>query len=228
MAQAMGLESGSEGRLTPDGGDRTAHAALEQLHAEVDELRASRERLVHAADADRSRIERELHEGVQQHLVALAVKLQLAETSAGSDRAATRGLLEEMRGDVEEALDEAARLAQRISAPLELGGLAVALRAAAATAGVPATVDVEGASSYPDEVARTVYLCWLEALEAADGEEPAIRVWEEDGRLIVDLSAATGSQAGLERLRDRFEALGGSLEVDATSAGVRISGSLPL
>ena len=204
---------------------------LERLRAEVEELRASRERLVRAADADRRRLEHELHEGVQQRLVALAVELQLAESLQGSDPAATKGILEELRHEVGQALEEAGRLAQRVHVMLDLGGLAVALRAAAASAGTPATVDVAGRSSHPDAIARTVYLCWLATLEAAVGAEaePAIRVREEDGRLVLELSAATGAQAGLERLRDRFEALGGGLEIAAAPAGgLRVAGSLPL
>ena len=198
-------------------------------HGEAEELRASRERLVLAADAELRRIERELHEGVQQHLVALAVKLQLAEASSGSDPEAVKILLEEMRGDVAEALDEAARLAQRIHAPLELGGLAAALRAAAASAGTPATVKVDGDGTYPDEIARTVHLCWLEALELAGEAGAAIGVREEGGRLVFEISAAAGRETGYDALRDRAEALGGRLTMERDAAGgLRVSGSLPL
>ena len=200
-----------------------------ESHPEVEELRASRARLVHAADGDRRRLERELHEGVQQHLVALAVELQLAESMSGSDPTAAASRLEEMRRDVEEALDETRRLAERIHAPLELGGLAVALRAAAASAGTPATVDVDVGSGCPDVVARTVYLCWLEALDAATGGEPTIRVRCDDGIVTFELSAGAAARTGLQGLRDRAEALGGSLELHAgASGGVRASGSLPL
>ena len=193
-----------------------------ESHDEAEELRASRARLVHAADADRRRLERELHDGVQQRLVALAVELQLAEPAAAS-------LLEEMRREVEEAIEDARRLAARLHAPLELGGLGVALRAAAASGGTHATVDVAEGPSYPDVVARTVYLCWLEALEAAAGDEPTIRVQEGQGMVSFELSAGTAARAGLERLRDRVEALGGRLELDASpSGGLRASGSLPL
>ena len=188
--------------------------------AEAEELRASRARLVHAADADRRRLERELHDGVQQRLVALAVELQLADPAGG--------VPEEMRRGVEEAIEDARRLAERIHAPLELGGLAVALRAAAASGGTHATIDVAAGPSYPDVVARTVYLCWLEALEAAAGDEPTIRVREGDGVVTFELSGATTARVGLERLRDRVEALGGRLELDAApSGGLRASGSLP-
>jgi len=195
---------------------------------ELVQVRASCARLIRASDADRRRLERRLHDGLQQRLVALAVELQLAESSAGSLGAAD--LLGGAHRDVEQALDEARRLAERIHAPLELGGLAVALRAAAVTAGVRATVEVvEGDSTYPDETARTVYLCWLEALDAVEGEGAAIRVREEDGRLTFELSARTGALTGLEHLRDRVEALGGSLHIDAVpSGGLQALGSLPL
>ena len=190
-------------------------------HDEAEELRASRARLVHAADADRRRLERELHDGVQQRLVALAVELQLAEPA--------EGVLEEMRRGVDGAIEDARRLAERMYAPLELGGLPVALRAAAASAGTAATVDVDAGPSYPDVVARTVYLCWLEAVDAAAGGEPTIRVRGENGTVGFELSAVEAARPGLERLRDRVEALGGRLELDASpSGGLRASGSLPL
>ena len=83
------------------------------MHDEIDDARARR-RLVLAADADRRAIERELHEGVQQHLVALAVNLQLARQSADADPEAAKELLEQMGRDVQQALDETAQLAQRI------------------------------------------------------------------------------------------------------------------
>jgi signal transduction histidine kinase len=205
---------------------------LDRLRDDVAELRASRERLVLAADADRRRIERELHESVQQHLVALAVNLQLAGPLVDSDPAAAKALLEEMGRDVQYALDETAQLAQRIYPPLlETGGLAAGLRAAAVNAGVPASVEVAAGSSYPPEFARTVYLCWLEALEHAGAEARAtITVREEDGALKFDVvEDAARSGAGFERLRDRVEALGGRLTIRSEpGCGTRVSGSLPL
>ena len=194
---------------------------------ELVQVRASCARLIRASDADRRRLERELHDGLQQRLVALAVGLQLTESSVGSPGAAD--LLRDARRDVEQALDEARRLAERIHTPLELGGLAVALRAAAVTAGVSATVEVAGGSTYPDETARTVHLCWVEVLDAADGEGAAIRVREEHGRLTFELSARAGALTGLEHLRDRVEALGGSLQIDTVpSGGLRVLAWLPL
>ncbi len=169
---------------------------------------------------------------MQQHLVALAVKLQLAESVVESDPAATRALLEEMAADVQQALDEAGRLAGQICAPLiEVGGLGAALRAAAVGAGVPASVDVAGHTSYPPEVAMTVYLGWLEALEwPAGGAKAAITVRDDERTLTFDLSwSAPGEKGTLAQLRDRVEALGGRLTVEpAPAGGTRVLGSLPL
>jgi signal transduction histidine kinase len=206
---------------------------LERLRLEVAELRASRERLVLAADADRRRIERDLHEGVQQRLVALAVNLQLADPLVAADPAAAKALLEEMGRDVQHALDETGQLAQRIYPPLlERGDLAAALRAAAVSAGVPASVEVAAGSSYPPELVRTVYLCWLEALEHPGAEARAkITVREEEGALAFEIVEDSGrsAPAGLERLRDRVEALGGRLTIRPEPGGrTRVSGSLPL
>jgi signal transduction histidine kinase len=137
-----------------------------EAHPEAAELRASRERLVLAADADRRTIERELHEGLQQQLVALSVKLQLAGRSADDDPAAMKALLLEMERDIQQALDETGRLAERIYPPLlEAGGLLAALRSAAVRFGTPTRFEVTAGAVYPPEVAGTVYFCCAEALE---------------------------------------------------------------
>lgn len=204
---------------------------IKRLHAEVAELRASRERLVLAADADRRRIEHDLHTGVQQHLVALAVDLQLAAQAADTDPATTKALLEEMGRDVQHALEETAQLAQRIH-PTLLGarGLAALLRAAAASAGVPASVEVATESTPPD-LATTIYLCWLATLEHHGGEARATIIVREDEEALVFevVGNAERSEAGFDWLRDRVEALGGRLTLGSEPGrGVRISGSLPL
>jgi signal transduction histidine kinase len=203
---------------------------LDRLRIEIEELRAARARLVLAADADRRTIERELHGGVQQRLVALATTLQLAQRA--TDPAALEVLLEEMTRDVRQALDEAALLAQGIyPSALELGGLAALLRAAAVNADVPATVDISGGASLAPEVAMTVYLCWLALLGSGRSEAPVtIRVRESEDALTFRL-VGTGAQADaeLDRLRDRLEALGGRLTIEPDpEGGVRLSGTLPL
>jgi signal transduction histidine kinase len=204
---------------------------LERLRAEVEGLRASLKRLVMAADADRRAIERDLHDGVHQHLVALAVNLELAGQAANSDPAAAKTLLQEMGRDVQQALDETALLAQRIyPTTFEADGLAALLRSAALNAGVRASVDVAAGSNYSPEVGMTVYLCWLDALARGSGETRlTIRV--RDGEDALDFEVvgnAARSDADLVRVQDRVEALGGRVTIrSGPGGGVRVSGSLP-
>jgi signal transduction histidine kinase len=214
----------------------TLEESLDRLRLEVEELRASRERLVVAADADRRRIERELHDGPQQHLVALAVNLQLARQVADPNPAAVKALLDEMGRDVQHALEEVGKLAHRIYPPLlEAGGLAAALRTAAVSIGVPTRIDVAADAGYPPEVAGAVYFCCLEVLErAGDGARATVAVRPEEGALVFEVcdgtgSETTGSSGVLSRLRDRVEALGGELTIQTgPGRGTRVSGSLPL
>jgi two-component system NarL family sensor kinase len=156
-----------------------------------------------------------------------------------TDPAAVKALLEEMGRDVQQALDETARLTQRIYPPLlEAGGLAAALRATATSIGIPVSVEVEAVAGCPPEVARTVYLCCLEALEDVGADARAtVRVRKEEGAIAFEVAAdgarsvaaAARSDAGLDRLRDRVEALGGQLRVRSEPCcGTRVSGSLPL
>lgn len=205
---------------------------LEQLRVEIEELRSALIRLVLAADAERRAVERDLHDGLRQHLIALAVDLQLARQAAGSDPVRTDTLLEEMGRDVQHALDEAALLAQRIyPATLESGRLGALLRSAAVSAGVPASVDVTARSNHPPEVALTLYFCWLKILAGASAETPVtISVRESEDALAFEVVGnAAGSDADLDRLRDRVEALGGRLTITpAARDGIRVSGSLPL
>jgi signal transduction histidine kinase len=202
------------------------------LRLELDELRASRERLVLASDADRRRIERDLHDGPQQQLVALAANLQLARRLADADPTAAKALLDEMGRDLRQALDEAGKLAQRIYPPLlDAGGLAVALRAAAVSLGVPTRIEVAAGAGCPPEVAGAVYFCCVEVLECAAAEATArVTVRGEDRVLAFEVvTNSVCSDAALVRLRDRVEALGGQLTVASTPADrTRVSGSLAL
>jgi signal transduction histidine kinase len=209
--------------------------SIERLRQEVEELRASRTRLVLAADADRRRIEREPHEGAQQDLVGLAVRLQQARGLIATDPAAAAALVDEMRRDAHEALDRSRALAQWIHPPqLEAGGLVAALRSAAASVRIRARIDVVADGDLPREVAATVYLCCVAALERFhDRTTAAISVREKDGTLAFEV---VGGDAGLERadeglttMRDRVEALGGRLSVAPwPDGGIRIAGALPI
>lgn len=205
---------------------RSEREALDRLQREVALLRASRERLVLWADDESRRIERALHAGVQQKLVALSMALQQASALAERDPA-LKAHVDEIAQNIQHASEQAAALAERIDAPmLEVPGrLAVALRAAATTRDVPASVEVAVESELPHEVARTVLLAWFDALDDSDRPlRPTIAV-REDARILA-FEVASG--ASLERLRDRVEALGGTMSVEAIPrGGWRVSGSLP-
>jgi signal transduction histidine kinase len=205
-----------------------------QLRREADELCASRARLVLAADADRRTIERELHDGTQQDLVALAVKLQQTRALVDTDPAAAGALVDEMRGEVQESLDRLRSLAQRIHPPqLEAGGLPAALRSAATSAGVRVRLDVGANGVYPLEVSATVYLCIVAALERlATGTTAAIGIRETNGtvtfEIVADNAGDDPGDARLAAIRDRVEALGGRLTITTVSGGgTQIVGSLP-
>jgi signal transduction histidine kinase len=199
---------------------------------QVDALRASRKRLVLAADEDRRRLERELHDGVQQQLVALAVNLQRAAELVGAEPAAARSLLVTMAQDVQRALDAAAELASRIYPPLlEAGGLAPALRSAAGRAGVRARIDAARDAASPSELVAVVYRCCEDILErAAADTEVAVTVRKEEGALVFEVVATYAHEdSALLPVRDRIEALGGHLTIEAAAGReVRVAGSLPL
>ena len=205
---------------------------LDRLRVELDKLRESRRRLVLAADADRRAIERDLHDGVHQHLIALAVSLQLAGQAARSDPARLTALLDEMSSAVQAALDETAELAQRIHpATLEAGDLAALLRSAATQAGVPGAVDVSAGPSYPPELVMTIHLCWLGTLARAGGNlRPTIDVRDTGDALTFAISE-TGVQSGtgFDSVRERVEALGGRLTITPAGHGETVvKGSFPL
>jgi signal transduction histidine kinase len=215
----------------------TPQESLDRLRLEVEELRESRRRLLLAADSERRKIERDLHDGVQQHLVALAMKLQLASEALDSDPSAARALVEEIARDVQDANDEAVRLAERIHPPrLDSASLPAALRSWAQTAGVRTTIEIQLSASAPPEVAEALYFCCLGALEhIGAGAHVTITVREDDEMLafeVVDDGAGSvarvASRVGLTALRDRVEALGGHLTVHSgPQGGTRVSGSIP-
>jgi len=216
----------------PDPGERPGDV-VERLRAEVAALRRSRRRLVEAADEQRRGIERALHDGVQQDLVALAVDLRRVTGLLDTDPATARALLGEMAGNVGRAMDETMALAERVSPPmLELGGLASAVRAAADRAGVAVRVELPAGARYPAEVAAAIYWATVQALASASpGSEASVTVLDGEGVVTFDVEIV-GEVRGdqLEGPRDRIEAFDGGLSVDETSRdGVaRLHGWLPL
>ena len=208
---------------------------LDDLRLEIEELRAARRRLVASADTERCRIERELHDGVQQHLVAVAVNLQVARRLADADASALRSLLEEIRHDVQEALEDLRRLASRVyPAFLRDLGLVEALRAAAAEAVFPIhVVALPPVERYPAEIEAAVYFCCIQAMEAR-GRRATIRLREDEHALAFDVVVEGGgpgswAEDDLFRIGDRLGAIGGQMTVSAdTGRGACLSGTIPL
>lgn len=205
---------------------------VDRLQGEVAQLRRSRKRLVEAADTDRRAIERALHDGVMQHLVALAVDLRRLVGLVDGDPAAARALLDEMAANVQEALGETKELAQRVYPPLlQARGLASAVRSAAESVGVTALVDVRVGAGYPPEITAAVYWSCVEALSSASpGSQVTVSVLDVDGALTFEIAIAGRHPEGrVDRLRDRIEALDGRVSVDDTQdGGSRVQGWLPL
>lgn len=205
------------------------------------ELRASRARLVTVADDERRRIERDLHDGAQQHLVSLAVglgQLRDAGPAAPADWERTLDGLDEL---VRSALDNLRDLAQGIyPALLRDAGLSAALRAAARHSPNPVEVDL-AVGRHPPVVEATVYFCCMEALQNASKHAPgaAVRMqvrWE-GSTLRFEIRdegpgfdpAATPAGSGLQNMADRIGAVGGALTYEsAPGAGTVVRGSLPV
>jgi len=203
-----------------------------RLQSEIADLRRSRTRLALSADADRRSIEGALHDGIQQHLVALAVDLQNLRRLVEGDPAAARTLVDEMAVNVRVALEETRDLSQRIYPPLLDGqGLGSAIRSAAAAAGVSVLVEGPPRARYSLETTSAVYWSWVEALSFTPrGSEATVRVHDTDRVVTFEIVvAAHGPDGGIDRLRDRIEALDGGVDVDDSQDGLsRIHGWLPL
>ena len=205
---------------------------VDRLRGEVAELRRSRRRLVEVAFADRRAIERALHDGVQQHLVAFAVELRRLAGLVEADPAAAKAMLDEMAAKVREALDATTELAQTVYPPLlEARGFASAIRSAAERAGVTVVVDVPAGADYPPEMTAAVYWSCVEALSSASrGSHATVSVLDADDVLTFEVAIAGHHPEGsLARLRDRIEALDGRVSVDeGQDGGSRVHGWLPL
>ena len=222
--------------------DSALQASLDEVRRQAAELQASRGRIVAATDQARRRIERDLHDGAQQHIVALAVRIKLAEQLLDRDPEQARTALEEIGGALDEALQELRDLAHGIYPPLLADkGLPAALGSAARRAVVPVTVRAEDLGRYAPEAEATVYFCVLEALQnagkyAGEGSRAKVDVREEAGSLVFGVSDdgagfdVHGREpgAGFTNMLDRLGALGGTLRIEsAPGKGTRVSGALP-
>jgi PAS domain S-box-containing protein len=194
------------------------------------ELKASRARIVEAADAARRRIERDLHDGAQQQFVSVAINLGAARARIEDDPAAARELLDEAATDLAQGLDELRELARGIHpAVLMEGGLGPALRGLVRRSAVPARLASVPAERFPQAVEAAAYFVVSEALTNVARHAPAatlvdIGVGRRDGRLVVEVRDDAGGGAdpaggGLRGLADRLAALDGSLQVLSPPGG---------
>jgi signal transduction histidine kinase len=207
----------------------------------IEELHESRRRIVTAQDERARKLERDIHDGAQQQLVALSVKLGLAEQLASRDAGQTSALLAELKSDATDALENVRDLARGIYPPvLADHGLAAALEAQARKALVMVRLDANGSGRYPSEIEAAVYFCCLEALQNiakyASANEAIIRLGRSNGDLtfeVVDdgrgFDPATAGGSGLTNMRDRVEAVGGTLEIQSEPGiGTSVTGRVPI
>jgi PAS domain S-box-containing protein len=213
-----------------------------QLRSSLHELHASRARILSAADRERARIERDLHDGAQQRLVALGIQLELAGDLVEGQPEKAAGRLRELAMEVDEAVDEVRTLAQGLVPPLLAErGPVEALRAAAAGGPLPTTVHARGIGRYAHEIENAVYFCCLEALQnagkhAAGARSVSVTLWEDeelrfevrdDGEGLPDGWHQSG--AGLTNMRDRIGAVGGRLAIESLPGeGTCVAGVVPI
>jgi signal transduction histidine kinase len=211
-----------------------------ELQATIDDLRASRRRLVRAQDDERQRIERNLHDGAQQQLVALMIQLAVLDDAAG-DPAEVRQLTGELRDGLRAALDDLRALARGIYPPLLAEqGLGAAVRAQAGRAPLPVLVEADGIGRYRRDAEATAYFCILEALQNvakyARASSATVVLSCPDGHLEFTVTddgdgfdtARPTPGTGLQGMADRLAAVGGTLSIrSAPGLGTTISGRLP-
>ena len=253
---ALSFERGRDDPVTPH--DRALFAGMagqaslvlgnarlrERLRARVEQLRASRQRLVAAQDEARRKLERDLHDGAQQQLVALKVKLGLARTIAAKEQGGeqTTALIEELSRAADAAVESLRALARGIYPPLlEAEGLERALRSQLLRSAIPVDLRVEGLRRYDRQVEATVFFCVLEVVRnalihaAATDLEVLLEDPAESLCLFIDVNGAGFDPTamvhglGLTTMGDRIDALGGTLAIEtAVGSGVRIVGTIPV
>jgi signal transduction histidine kinase len=209
-----------------------------QLRSSLDELSESRARIVAGGDRERRRIERDLHDGAQQRLVALRVRLGLVAERLDAESPASAGAIRALEDQVDETIDEVRSFARGIyPSLLAERGLTEALGAAGRSAPLPTIVDAASIGRYPPEIEATIYFSCMEALQNAAkhatgatgvtialAHNPHLRFTVSDDGGGFDPSVAAAG-TGITNMRDRLAAVGGELHVDsAPGRGTRISG----
>jgi signal transduction histidine kinase len=212
-----------------------------RVESSLTELRESRARILAAADEERRRIERDLHDGGQQRLVALRIRLELADEMMKQDPARAGSMLHRLGGDLDAALDELRSLAAGVyPSLLAARGLTDAIRTAALQSPLPTTVEVDGADRYPSEIETAAYFCCIEALQNVAKHAPEAKtvaialsrngdlrfeVRDDGPGFTVDDAAGDG----LVNMRDRIAAVGGELHITSNpGAGTTVVGTIPV
>jgi signal transduction histidine kinase len=222
--------------------DSALQNTLDELRAQAEALRESRARIVASGDAERRRLERDLHDGAQQNLVALAVSLRLARDVLTDEPGTAAEMLDQLAEDLRRTIQDLRDLAHGIYPPLLAdGGLARALEAAAARSPLAIRVTSSDLGRYSAEIEAAVYFCCLEALQNAAKHAPGarvdVRLWEESGGLLFsvtddgpgfDVAAARGGH-GYTNMADRLGAIGGTVRWQSDpGSGAAVLGSVPL
>ena len=207
----------------------------------LEDLRASRKRIVTAQDERARALERNIHDGAQQQLVALTVKLRLAQTLVAKDPEKTEAMLTDLQAETQTALEDLRDLARGIYPPLLADkGLAEAIRAQGRKAALPIRVESDGIARYGQDVEAAVYFCTLEALQNvakyAQATSTVVRLAQRDGRLEFEIRddgrgfdpMRSTRGTGIRGMADRIEAVDGVLRIDsAPGMGTTVSGSIP-
>ena len=209
----------------------------------IQDLRASRQRLVAAQDEERRRLERNIHDGAQQQLVALQVKQRLVQGMIERDPAKALELMSQLQVDTTEALDDLRDLARGIYPPLLADqGLGAALESQARKSPVSISFETDGVERYPQDVEAAVYFCVLEALnnlaKYAGATQATVSLSQTDGTLTFAVSddgvgfsvgERGSSGTGLQGMADRLDAIGGALEIrSAPGEGTTVRGRVPV
>ncbi len=222
------------------------HAELGKRHAELlvraEEIRASRDRLIETQDAERRRLERDLHDGAQQHLVALTVNLRLAQTIVGRSPARAATVLDNQVVAAQVAIETLSALSRGIY-PRQLAeeGLGAALRSAVAGSPIPVTIEAFDLARLPAPVEAALYFCGMEAVQNAAKHSRASSVavgvdedaagwclWVTDDGIGFDQEhAAAATGAGLANMHDRVDAVGGTVTVVSQRTGTTVTATIP-
>jgi signal transduction histidine kinase len=203
-----------------------------ELVRRAEQLRVSRRRLVASHDTERHRLERDLHDGAQQQVVAIKVKLGIARTLAEREGAAeVEAFVSSLSETTQQAVDEMRAVAHGIYPPLlESEGLGVALTSASRTTSIPFDLEVETDHRYPRSVEETIYFCILETVaRAIDGGASWVRVALAESPNTVRYTVHhDGTITTLLAVEDRVEAFGGQVALNSGTAEAAVIGELPI